>query len=394
MDFKRFSITKLFGEKDFDIVIENNVILLVAENGSGKTTLLRIIYYFLSKQWIRLLDFNFESIVANVEGKKIQFNRDEFLTKRFDDIPVDDLIKKYPVYKSFLESDLKKIDVLDLIRNPIRARQLESDYDIPLNLLIKLIDDITQKMFSSLNANWNENIIYLPTFRRIEREFSDLFNDLDKRLELRLKSTLPKYIYTNTNELDSLDEFNDKASLGRELSQMFTNLWSSRDLENWKRKEAENFHMELVEFGMSDVKYHVRNYIAQNVDKSTKKIDGNDKLKTFLRFCNEYLISDKLVIEGRNLTVKSKSGEVLDLINLSSGEKQIISIFAHLCLNQKPPIIIIDEPELSLSIKWQETLISDIMKAGARFLISATHSPFIVSDEYMSMTHGLNEFNK
>ncbi|WP_407267499.1 AAA family ATPase [Tenacibaculum maritimum] len=56
------------------------------------------------------------------------------------------------------------------------------------------------------------------------------------------------------------------------------------------------------------------------------------------------------------------------------------------------PLVIIDEPELSLSIDWQESILSDILKSSNNGLIVATHSPFIVNDDLKKFTHGLNEF--
>lgn len=50
--------------------------------------------------------------------------------------------------------------------------------------------------------------------------------------------------------------------------------------------------------------------------------------------------------------------ETIDLIQLSSGEKQIVSIFSKLYLeSDEKSIIIIDEPELSLSLEWQKMLL-------------------------------------
>ena len=47
---------------------------------------------------------------------------------------------------------------------------------------------------------------------------------------------------------------------------------------------------------------------------------------------------------------------------MSSGEKQIVSLFARLYLTGKDDyVILFDEPELSLSIKWQEKLLKDIL---------------------------------
>lgn len=45
MKIERFQILGLF-ERDYEIKIQDNLLIVVAENGSGKTTLLRLIYFF------------------------------------------------------------------------------------------------------------------------------------------------------------------------------------------------------------------------------------------------------------------------------------------------------------------------------------------------------------
>ena len=59
-------------------------------------------------------------------------------------------------------------------------------------------------------------------------------------------------------------------------------------------------------------------------------------------------------------------------------------------------LVLIDEPELSLSVPWQTKLISDMEKgACCGGIIAVTHSPFIFDNKAVdSYTHGLEEFKK
>ena len=79
-----------------------------------------------------------------------------------------------------------------------------------------------------------------------------------------------------------------------------------------------------------------------------------------------------------SIDLVSQDGE-LTMTMLSSGEKQIVSLFAHLYLsNVGKFIVLIDEPELSLSVIWQERLINDLLETGkTTYLAAITHSPFI-----------------
>lgn len=71
-----------------------------------------------------------------------------------------------------------------------------------------------------------------------------------------------------------------------------------------------------------------------------------------------------------------------DLRTLSSGEIQLIVIFAHLYFNpetEKANVFIIDEPELSLHVQWQEKFVNALMKASkSTQFVMATHSPTIL----------------
>ena len=68
--------------------------------------------------------------------------------------------------------------------------------------------------------------------------------------------------------------------------------------------------------------------------------------------------------------------------SLSSGEIQILVILTHLYFNpevERANVFIIDEPELSLHVQWQEKFADGIMDASqATQFILATHSPSVI----------------
>ena len=90
------------------------------------------------------------------------------------------------------------------------------------------------------------------------------------------------------------------------------------------------------------------------------------------------------------------NNERLDLECLSSGEKQIVSLFAKLYLEiDKSFIMLLDEPELSLSVTWQERLMPDIVHSNkCDFLLAVTHSPFIFDNELEECAQSLSDFIK
>ena len=91
---------------------------------------------------------------------------------------------------------------------------------------------------------------------------------------------------------------------------------------------------------------------------------------------------------------KAREREKLPLKTLSSGEKQIVSLFSHMYLSGESAFfVVIDEPELSLSVPWQQRFLPDIWKTGrCTGLVSVTHSPFIWENEMDRYVKSLAEF--
>ena len=74
--------------------------------------------------------------------------------------------------------------------------------------------------------------------------------------------------------------------------------------------------------------------------------------------------------------------EKIQLDQLSSGEKQILLILTTVFLQEeKPNVLLMDEPEISLHITWQDRLIELIRKLNPNCqLILTTHSPNIFAN--------------
>lgn len=146
------------------------------------------------------------------------------------------------------------------------------------------------------------------------------------------------------------------------------------------------------------------NYFLDQLNSVIKETEASEELvEAFIASCNRYLSGEeesidqfsdqrsseyekkKLTFNRRNLRVKVTSlavGAEIPLESLSSGEKQMISLFARLYLYPGPKLILIDEPELSLSLDWQRQILPDVLRApSCRQVIAITHSPFIFDNE-------------
>ncbi|OXI79375.1 hypothetical protein CFB40_34190 [Burkholderia sp. AU31652] len=123
-------------------------------------------------------------------------------------------------------------------------------------------------------------------------------------------------------------------------------------------------------------------------------------VKEFAQKCQKYLVEKQIDYNESTLSVtvtNATTHEPVLLDQFSSGEKQIVSLFAKLYLGEKIETpnssdgasfrsseklaIFYDEPELSLSVEWQEMLLPDIIDSGrCAFLFAVTHSPFILKN--------------
>ena len=103
----------------------------------------------------------------------------------------------------------------------------------------------------------------------------------------------------------------------------------------------------------------------------TKKEIGIDPKSNSLVFLIKRL-------EGLQIITEDK----IQLEQLSSGEKQVLLILTTVFLQEeKPNILLMDEPEISLHISWQDKLIEMIRKLNPNCqLILTTHSPNIFAD--------------
>lgn len=85
----------------------------------------------------------------------------------------------------------------------------------------------------------------------------------------------------------------------------------------------------------------------------------------------------KMVVKDSQMTFKTSSGNVCELKDLSSGEKQLLLILLRVfLLEKKPAVIFMDEPEISLHIGWQQQLLDVLVRLNpnAQFFVT-THSP-------------------
>ncbi len=93
----------------------------------------------------------------------------------------------------------------------------------------------------------------------------------------------------------------------------------------------------------------------------------------------------KKIVRTENEIRFAQIGETLVPYQLSSGEKQMLAILLTVLVeDQKPYVLFMDEPEVSLHIEWQKRLIDLIMELNPNVqIILTTHSPAVIMNGWM-----------
>lgn len=446
----KFKIDKLFGYQDIIIDFESRVKILIGENGLGKTTVLNMLYFILDKKFEKLSEIIFEKIeLVFANKRKISFTHNSltyFLDrpKRYQSGQFYQILSKQLSQKDVheLQKTIDDQSIHPIERDKIIATRI-NELGVKINAPSRYIYDNIKKLISEFEAiefqkiieqidlEIQSKILYFPTFRRIESQFSSLSsNSRDALLEeypFLDESDLNKLYNEDIIQFGMQDVEARITSITSEITQKsligFSNITGdllgqlSQDFPisiKRKRKDDEKLKIILERVGSrisDDDKINIINYVKSGdvknkgllylIDKLIDLYDEQESLdkaiKDFKDTCNLYLNRKSFLYDESQVSLKiyrENTTEPVELDYLSSGEKQIVSLFSKIYLEKDDDyIVLFDEPELSLSLFWQQRLLPDIMNSQkCNFLLAVTHSPFIYDNVLEESAIGLDEY--
>lgn len=435
-------IKGLFGRYSVRLDFDKEVNVYIGENGLGKTTILNCVYYILKKRFDKLAEIDFDELVIKFKNEEqilisiddvIRYNYHMSGRRVYDDETINVLINDiFYGYNSDVFSAYNSMED----RIEIATRKLFRMTHMPLVLCrqavkeylndgrIRLTDEKgdyrkIEKLCNIVDKKINQRIIYLTTYRRIENDFTNLIRKEDDYLESDILIRFGMSDVENSiNKILNLIRENSRESFNKMTSILLKQYSSPEEIRNtflsqYKidmdmlkiildrlGNEIADKDKTLILSLLNNGEIYNRNYsyllnlIIKLIENFKKQQIYDDKINKFVNTCNKYLNGKsffydqselKIYVELELLPGKLQRVELSKLLSkLSSGEKQIVSLFSKLFLeNEKDSILIIDEPELSISINWQRMLLPDIMRSdNCKLLLTVTHSPFIFENEF------------
>jgi predicted ATP-dependent endonuclease of OLD family len=138
---------------------------------------------------------------------------------------------------------------------------------------------------------------------------------------------------------------------------------------------------------VDDSKRGVLVVFAQDAKQKLSVFDDlYSRVDTFKRIANSRFLYKMVTVGPEGLGVKATDDSQLDLEMLSSGEQhELVLLYDLLFRVPNNALILIDEPELSLHVAWQEEFLKDlqeIAKLSEFHALLATHSPVIIGDRW------------
>ncbi len=430
MFITRIVVSGLFDYFNYEIKFkpQEHITIMIGPNGFGKTMILRLINTLFNKSIQTLeqmpfqsliIDFNDNSILnvsRNTDkylqivyeipsGKKYTYNRTYGIdTNQFNHV-LDDIDEAIPElervssrewYQHTSGSTLNLEDIISIYGHILSwAKDIDQSdtnkwfRDIRNKISVRFID--TERL--------TQHISYRPMRIWIDRDRDQPRN---QRKVQRCSEELSKRVQKTLSEYGSHAQSLDRTFPARLVEELPHSPVSKERLSK-ELAEIEDKRSRLVDAGLL-VQEHEGPEVPplEEIDESSLGVlavyaqDAKDKLRIFddlysridllKRICNSRFLYKEVTVGTGGLDVVNSNGSKLKLEELSSGEQhELVILYELLFRVEGNSLILVDEPELSLHVAWQDTFLDDLEEIAAisKFqVLLATHSPQIIGDRW------------
>ncbi|MDD3398924.1 MAG: AAA family ATPase [Candidatus Methanomethylophilaceae archaeon] len=307
-------------------------------NGLGKSTLVRMIYDL------------FRGDLENLA--EVPFERAEFV---FDD---DMTLILIPDHEG-MGITLEKNEIVNDVSEPEARSLLDVTYVGPRRLYIPNLDGTYRSAISVYSEQLADKL------RNAQEALAADPWELPSRLESQTMDA--DELLHWAKELKARVDFMRDAGL--EVSVPSPHRFPPRPIDIREDREGNEILMD---------------HISAMVDRHYRLAES---VTVYQDIVNSMFIGKNIRVDDQQgIRVLLSDGSQLDVERLSSGETQLLLILYRLLFNASSgSLVILDEPEISLHVSWQQKLSSillDISRLRQLQIIVATHSPQIVHDKW------------
>jgi len=387
-----------------------DVNIFIGQNGTGKTTLMNILQAVLTVDLVLLEKTEFKEIRIKLEdGERhrsimvsritsemyMEMVRFQIGTKAYK-LPLvpRDVEYRRRITSRFLE-DIQKVrkEMATLVETSWLSvhREILQEEDYEFHMRGRRVDRVLNPVDSRLAALMERLTAYQLG---LQSKASDLSSQFQKQV---LTSILysKRFDTFDLNEQDPMDLAQLKEHLTRtyadlgvlneattsRIAEHVTKLEESLTKLRQARDKKESFHVnDVLPLSLYRRSRHLAD-LSTKYDEKKRELFGlfNLFLVTLKDFAQDKVFQPASTTGGGIQVLKD--GAPISLMQLSSGEKQLLILMTEALLqDRRQSVFIADEPELSLHPTWQTKLLGAIRALNQNAqLIVATHSPEIAS---------------
>ncbi len=369
----KIEINGLWGTHNFIWDLNKSANILIGTNGSGKSTIINLVNAIINegpsqKDDLAKYAYHFDEVIITFNNtRKLLFKKlaDSRRTlnekyKSSGDVDLSRTIAKEA--QSYLKSQYKNLSNHVRVEiTPKGAGYYASDYDLEktFGTLIKV------KRISTF-----DNFIKDARTTNLISNIENVETDLDWELRQLMGSIKSYQLTIKQRETEMILPLDAKIA---EISQK-----TAADIDELKGlqeilREKENIKRELHK--IEDRLFEVVNELFSNLEMPE--------------------LSKKIGTDGDNDFIFEKDNkQVIQLFQLSSGEKQLLIILMNaVLLDEKRCVLLLDEPEISLHILWQEVFLDKIRYLAPNTqIVMVTHgSDMVIKDEWYYKTTNIQK---
>jgi len=436
MNIKEIQIDNLFNDLSIKLPLKesSNISILYGPNGLGKTTLLTMIDALFNMRPTVLEEIPFTRFyVAMTNGEKLQLikkNNTVRTTRNYLHGHIKSQIRSMElmltdakgrsiaidfasaftvsISRYGLPTWYKQIDVniwLDRRTGERRTtEQLAARYPQLRNEMESLASE--QVKIDAVKRFLLENrVCFIDTQRLVDKP-RERARDVDEEIQeaqvlavekcsQKLMARISRVSLEYATKSQSLERTFPHRLLGHRNSYKRTRQLLSKLYEQEEyRKELFLLGLAPESHGLGELKdpppefRKVLSLFVKDTDEKLKVYqDLHGKVKLFMGMISRRFASKTMRISAANgIQFYGKKGTLIPLRKLSSGEQHELVILYNLLLEMSPrTCVLIDEPEISLHVCWQEEFLKDLQGIADlvqhNFLI-ATHSPSIINGHW------------